>query len=205
MAKQKNIRQDNKQGFGMMEKKHVSVFIIGSLLFILSLSLNSGIAAAFKNAKSPIFDPLFSVVTNFGVAMVFLLWIPCIILYDKNKKAVKLLLLSFLASFALSFLLKLIFLKERPIGIFEYPFTGIVSYSFPSIHAMVMFSLLPILRKYLPQKMRFFSLFACLVAFTRIYFGFHFLSDIIFGAFSGYFIGNYLIYLHEKGALWKKA
>lgn len=204
MARQNNFKQDNKQRFGMMEKRGISIFIIGALLFIISLRLDSGIAAAFKNAESRIFDPLFSVVTNFGVAMVFLLWIPCIILYNKNKKVVKLLLLSFLVSFALSFLLKLMFLKQRPIGLFEYPFTNIISYSFPSMHAMVMFSLLPIIKKYLPQKRHFFAWFAYLVAFTRIYFGFHFLSDVVFGAFFGYFIGAYLTDLHERGILWKK-
>ena len=187
-----------------MEKRYFSIFIIGALLFVISLSLDSGIAAAFENAESKVFDPLFSVVTNFGVAMVFLLWITCIILYNKNKKVVKLLLLAFLASFVLSFLLKLVFLKQRPMGVFEYPFTNIISYSFPSMHAMVMFSLLPITKKYLPQRRHFFAWFSGLVAFTRIYFGFHFLSDIVFGAFFGYFTGNYLINLHEKGVLWKK-
>ena len=88
-----------------MKKRGILIFIIGVLVFIISLKLDSGIAAAFRNAKSPIFDSLFSVVTNFGVAMVFLLWVPCIILYRKNKKAVKLLLLTFLISFVLSFLL----------------------------------------------------------------------------------------------------
>ena len=187
-----------------MEKRGISILIIGALLFIISLRLDSGIAAAFKNAESPIFDPLFSVVTNFGVAMVFLLWIPCIVLYRKNSKAVKLLLLSFLVSFVLSFLLKLIFLKQRPIGLFEYPFTDIISYSFPSMHAMVMFSLLPITKKYLPQRRHFLAWFSYIVAFTRIYFGFHFLSDIVFGAFFGYFIGMYFVDLHERGILWRK-
>jgi membrane-associated phospholipid phosphatase len=72
------------------------------------------------------------------------------------------------------------------------------------MHAMVMFSLLPITKKYLPQRKRFLAWFSFLVAFTRIYFGFHFLSDIVFGIFSGYFIGNYMVYLHERGVLWKK-
>src|SRR3989338_3930481 len=43
-----------------------------------------------------------------------------------------------------------------------------------------------------------------LVSFSRVYFGFHFLSDVVFGMFAGYFIGSLLLKLHEKGKLWKQ-
>ena len=203
MAKQKNIKSVNNKRF-IIKREGVSILIIGTLLFIISYSLDNEVAEAFKNSKSIVLDPVLSVVANFGVDMVFLLLIPSIILYRKNRKAVELLLLTFLISFMVSFILKLVFLKQRPMETFVYPFTSMVSYSFPSTHATVVFSLLPIIRKYISKNRMFFTWFSLLVVFTRIYFSFHFLTDVVFGSFLGYFIGSYMTELHEKGVLWKK-
>lgn len=71
------------------------------------------------------------------------------------------------------------------------------------MHAMVVFSLLPLLTKHLPKQNYFWLMFAFLVAFSRVYFGFHFLSDVVFGAVAGYFIGVWLLELYDKGKLWK--
>jgi undecaprenyl-diphosphatase len=40
--------------------------------------------------------------------------------------------------------------------------------------------------------------FAILVAFSRVYFGVHYLSDVIAGAFIGYLIGYLAMNLEEK-------
>ena len=40
------------------------------------------------------------------------------------------------------------------------------------------------------QLNRFFAVFAVLIAVSRIYLGYHYLSDVVFGAFAGYFIGD---------------
>ena len=85
MAKQKNIKSVNNKRF-IIKKEGVSILIIGTLLFIISYSLDNEVAAAFKNSKSIVLDPVLSVVANFGVDMVFLLLIPSIILYRKNRK-----------------------------------------------------------------------------------------------------------------------
>jgi len=73
------------------------------------------------------------------------------------------------------------------------------------MHAVVAFSLLPLLLEYLPRYRKFWIGFAFLVAFTRVYLGFHFLSDVVFGIIFGYFIGILLLHLHNKGKLWKPA
>lgn len=179
------------------------LLIIGTLLFLISYSFDNAVDLFFKNLRFPSLDFMLSIVTNFGVVITAMLIVPSFVFYKKNKKLIYLLWNIFIVSFISAFIIKLIVLRQRPIDAFTFPFTSIINYSFPSMHAMVAFSLLPIIIKYLPKQKFFWIIFAFLVAFSRIYFGFHFLSDVVFGAFAGYFIGNLLLELHGKGKLWK--
>lgn len=179
------------------------ILVIGILLFLISYKFDAQINSFFKNIESPIFDAVLSIVTNFGVVIFIALIIPSITLYKKNKKIVYLLWLTFIVSVVLAFIIKLLILRQRPTEAFTYPLTNIINYSFPSMHSMVVFSLLPLLIKYMPKQKSFWILFAFLVALSRIYFGLHFLSDIVFGALFGYFIGNLLLELHQREKLWE--
>lgn len=183
--------------------KKSSYLTAGILLFLLSYGFDRQAGIFFGSMRFPAFDAVLSIVTNFGVVVFASLVVPSIILYRKNKKPVYLLWLSFTVSVASAFIIKLIVLRPRPAEVFTYPLTTLINYSFPSMHAMAVFSLLPMLVKYLPRQKHFWIIFAILVSFSRIYFGFHFLSDVVFGALSGYFIGICLLKLHEKRKLWK--
>lgn len=180
------------------------LLVIGILLFLISYKLDPQINLFFKDIKIPFFDFILSIITNFGLVIVVTVFVPSIIFYKKNKRLVYLILLTFIVSFTLTFAIKLIVLRQRPIEAFTYPFINIINYSFPSMHSMVVFSLLPLLIKCIPKQKYFWIVFALLVALSRLYFGFHFLSDVVFGALLGYFIGKFLLKLHEKGKLWIK-
>lgn len=186
----------------MRKINDIIILIIGILLFFIAYNFDQQVNLFFKDAKFPILDSILSIITNFGIVIIVMLIIPSIILYKKNKKLVYLLLLTFFVSFILAFVIKLIFLRQRPIEVFTYPFVNIINYSFPSMHAMVIFSLLPILVKYLSKQKIFWVSFGLLAIFGRLYFGFHFLSDVVFGAIFGYFIGDWLLELYEKKKLW---
>ena len=97
-----------------------------------------------------------------------------------------------------AFLLKLIVLRPRPSGEIFYIFLDIVSYSFPSMHAMAAFSILAILNKAIPRLKIVWVSFAFLYPFSRLYLGLHYFSDIVAGALFGYFKGAFMIYLEEK-------
>lgn len=182
----------------MRKISDIEILIFGILLFIVSYQFDAQVNLFFNTAKLPVFDIVFSSITNFGIVAIVMLAIPSIILYKKNKKIIYLLWLAFLVSVALAFIIKLAFLRQRPIGPFTFPFTTIVNYSFPSMHAMAVFSLLPILIKYLDRQKLFWIGFGFFAVFSRIYLGLHYLSDVVFGALAGHFIGNLLLKLYEK-------
>lgn len=187
----------------MKKINDAAILIIGIILLAFSYIIDNQANEFFKEAKLPIFDAVFSIITNFGVVMVVMLVIPSIMLYRKKRIWLYLLWTAFFISFALAFALKLVFLRQRPIDAFTYPFTNIINYSFPSMHAMVVFALLPILAKCLQKQKAFWISFAFLAVFSRVYLGFHFLSDAVFGILLGYFIGSYLL-RHSETKKWLK-
>src|SRR3989338_2030286 len=148
----------------MKKINDIFILIIGILLLIVSYSLDQSVKLFFKNAKFAFLDVILSIITNFGFVVVVILIIPSYILYKKNKKSVYLLWLTFIASFALNFIIKLIVQRQRPMDTSTYPFINMINYSFPSTHTIVAFSVLPLIVKYLPKQKHFFIIFAFLVA-----------------------------------------
>ena len=177
------------------------LIIFAILLFLVSYRFDRQINLFFKGIRLEFFNFIFSIITNFGVVIFVMLVVPSIIFYKKNKKSIYLLWSAFIISIILAFVIKLIVLRQRPAEAFTYPVIDIINYSFPSMHSMVVFALLPVLVKKMPKQKIFWVAFAFLVAFSRVYFGFHFLSDAVFGGFFGYFIGDYLLDLYERKKL----
>jgi len=79
------------------------------------------------------------------------------------------------------------------------------NFSFPSFQAMLVFSAIPLLSKEFKKFKYIWLIFACLVAFSRAYFGVHYLSDVIAGAIIGYLIGVIVVKIEEKYLFGKKA
>jgi undecaprenyl-diphosphatase len=71
--------------------------------------------------------------------------------------------------------------------------TSLTDFSFPSGHAMLAFCAIPILNREFPKLKYAWIVFACLVAFSRVYFGVHFMSDVIAGALIGYCLGELIV------------
>ena len=182
----------------MRKKDGILFLIFGMVLFYISTFFDKSVGLTSQNIKIPFLDFVLSIITNYGIVLVVVLLIPSLIFYNRDKKLFRLLILTFAISFIFSFILKLIVLRQRPNEILYYPLTNIIDYSFPSMHSMIVFSLLPLLLNYLPKQKSFWITFAFLVAFSRIYFNFHYLSDVVFGAVIGYFIGKILVEFHEE-------
>ncbi|MEK6983071.1 MAG: phosphatase PAP2 family protein [Nanoarchaeota archaeon] len=178
------------------------LLVFGILLLTFSFSFDAQVSSFFKDMSFWPLDLVLSIISNSGVVAIVMLAFPSLILYKKNKKLVCFLWLTSITSFLLALIAKLAIQRQRPIGLLFYPFVGIIDYSFPSHHSMVAFSLLPMLSRYLPKYRSFWIAFAILVAFTRVYFNFHFLSDVVFGALTGYFVGNFMLKLYKGEKLW---
>ena len=150
------------------------------------------------NILTPFFDSIFGWFTSFVNVFVILIFVTTIFLWgEKKREWIFPLWLSFLFSIAVSFILKLIIARPRPIELL-YPVINTLNFSFPSMHAMVSFAAVPILILEFPRLRWFWIAFAFLVAFSRIYFNYHFLSDAVFGVFFGYFIGLLIIFIEKK-------
>lgn len=109
-------------------------------------------------------------------------------------------------SAVVSFLLKVSISRARPfqIGIASIPTVlekanhFVWNYSFPSFHSGIAFCAVPILAKEFPRLKYVWIVFAILIAFSRVYFGLHFLSDVVLGGVIGILIGNLIIKLENK-------
>lgn len=67
--------------------------------------------------------------------------------------------------------------------------------SFPSNHAMNVFTFATVLTLYYPKNFFYYYLFAVLVAFSRIYVGVHYPIDVLAGSALGIVIGMFIYYL----------
>lgn len=113
---------------------------------------------------------------------------------ERKKKWIIPLWLSGLISFWLVQVIKLLIARERPDVLF---LVDMNDYSFPSGHAAVVFSAIPILDAEFPKLKWFWLVFAILIIISRLYVGVHYPSDIIAGCIIGLTIG-YMFYRGSK-------
>ncbi len=118
-------------------------------------------------------------------------------LYIKNKAKSKKLFQAIVISDILAIIigegiLKNIIARSRPQIDFPaaiVPFDFYHSFSFPSGHATIAFAAAFILGREDKRLKRFYYLLAFLIAFSRIYLGKHYPSDVLAGGTLGLFIG----------------
>ncbi len=141
------------------------------------------IIKAIQSISSPFFDSFFEGVTILGEQLAYIV-VFSILYWCWNKKEAAKLILVFLLSAIVNNGLKGIIMRERPIGyegifsIREHTATGS---SFPSGHtqstATFFYYIAYMLKK--PWVTVISVIMICLVAFSRMYLGLHWLSDVI--------------------------
>ncbi len=151
--------------------------------------------------QAPFLDSVFLIVTHLGFVLGLFVLLPFIVLLIRNEGSEALYVLTAAAASSLiGMLLKMVVSTERPSQDI-FVFSGPLVNSFPSLHALLVFAMLPLLAKHFPKWKHLFSSMAILVAFTRLYFGVHYLSDVVWGALLGYGIGWYVAQDHSESKL----
>ena len=178
------------------------ILAILSLVFLLFraqiLALDESIFHVINGLSNPILDAILIPANYFGS---IILWALLIIIFwlKKDKKLSIHLLYAMIINSFLSFFLKQIFMRPRPMENFikeNLPFEEDTGYSFPSGHAINAFSGVTILSSYYKSKLRFlFYALAILTGISRIYIGVHFPLDVLFGSLIGIVIGNIVLNL----------
>lgn len=195
---------------GQTIKTALIISLICLIFLVISFLFDNQIIKFIESQRNSIFDYFFlsfSLGSNIFIVFFFL---TTLFLWKENKRRwIIPLWLSALFSVLISFLIKIIIHRKRP---FE---TGIVSvlgiifnfmrnnfnvwdFSFPSMHTMIVFAALPVLDKEFKKFKYVWIVFAVLAGFSRVYFGAHYLSDVLVGAIIGYLIGYVMVFIEEE-------
>jgi undecaprenyl-diphosphatase len=176
------------------------IFIV--LLTIASLHFDQSVTTRVLSLRNVPLDTFMVVITQLEVVWVLFVILSVPILSSKKERP-KIFLLWGSAALALfsAHILKMIFLAERPDIL---SLTEETSPRFPSMHAAVVFSAIPVLQYSIKKILPPWLIVAFLIAFSRIYVGVHFLSDILGGIAVGLFCGELFVWLDEKKNLAKR-
>ena len=194
-------------GNNIKNKNLAVLFIVLGFAVILSFVFDNLIVQNISKIRNVFLDEVFSGITFISSEIIIFFFLTSLFLWQEHKrKWIFPLWLTLFFSVILSFILKFAIQRLRPfqqdlVSIPEILMSKsyeIWNFSFPSFQAMLVFCALPIISKEFPKIKWAWIIFAILVAFSRVYFGLHFLSDVIVGGILGYLIGVLVIRLEEK-------
>lgn len=184
-------------------QRNCSVLLVCSILLVvsvISVLYDDALLTALQRIHHPYLDSLFWLVTQFAVIIALFFCGGSILLWKKKKEWIIPLWITGIIAGALSLAIKAIVERPRPLG--EASFLWFPDYSFPSTHATVAVSAVPILWHFFPKLRWILVTLACAVVISRVYLGVHYASDVLFGSLLGYSVGWGVLslwngYLHQ--------
>ena len=172
----------------------VVLCLIGFSVIVINIKNNN--IDAFDNHiyniiatnKNDALTSFYKVITNFGESKIILVLLVLLLIFIKNKKQGILFSLASIGSFGITFVIKHLAKRARPVGIALINETG---YSFPSSHSMIViafygFLLYLLLKSNLKKYIKvilsiLLLLIIIIVPISRIYLGVHHASDVVAG------------------------
>jgi len=163
-------------------------FLIFAVLLLITLQFDFQISQSLESIRTPFLNSVMAVFTSFFWQALFIIAASAIVYLNSKKKVLRL-WIGVAVSMAVSAILKMAVARPRPFAEGISALSSMIkdSYttwnlSFPSNHAVFAFSILP----FLPKKWFWLGfIVAFIVAFSRVYFGLHYLSDVVAGAALG--------------------
>jgi len=192
------------------------IFFILIILTIITFLYDVQIIKFIASLRNDFFDyTLLSIAFASNVFIIFFFLTTLFLWKERKRRWILPLWLAGFISFIVSYIIKIGIHRPRPFQTKIVSVLGIIfnfikdnfntwNFSFPSFQAMLVFSAVPLLNKEFKKFKYIWFIFACLVAFSRVYFGVHYLSDVLAGSIIGYFIGILMVKLEEKYALGKE-
>jgi len=197
----------------MTSRKVFIYAILISLITLIIFAFDFGIVEGISSMRTNFLDDFFLGLTFIGSKFIIFLFLTILFLSFRKKRVWILpLWFTLVAASIVNFLLKVAVQRPRPfqlglisiLPILEKASHDIWNFSFPSGHAMIVFSVLPLLNKEFPKLKYMWIIFATLIAFSRVYLGLHFLSDVIIGGLIGYLLGSFIISIEKENKFWGK-
>jgi len=186
-----------------MEHKRVIGLLTAFTAFAFALRFDRQVVLFFQIHRNPILDIVFTAFTQLGSMIAVLLIIISLFMLKKHRKGwIIPLWLSLAFAAALSYIIKYAVMRQRPEAIGIAAVIAVTGYSFPSAHSATAFSALPVMDNVFKKLVYVWIAIAVLIAFSRLYLGVHYLSDIIFGAMIGFCSG--LLFIELKNRKWFK-
>jgi undecaprenyl-diphosphatase len=183
-----------------MQKKYLVIYICIFVLAFLGIFFDNAIVKFIVNNRIDFLNNFMIWITYTGTWFLVLIIMTTLFLWnEKKRKWIIPLWLSVLIAEAIVYLFKFLIFRERPFEALNL--INLVQdsdSSFPSGHATAVFASLAVLYKEFPKFVWFWLSFAILVAFSRIYLGVHYLTDVATGAFIGLTIGLLVVFVFEK-------
>ena len=197
----------------MKKKRWVAFGLLVLLAIIFSFYFDTVIVKGIGFLRNNVLDDFFLGLTMLSSSLIIFFFLTSLFLWQEHKREwIIPLWVSLALSVAVSFILKFAIQRQRPfqqgivilLPVLEKASHLTWNFAFPSFHAMLVFCAVPILSRQFKKFKYVWIVFAVLIAFSRIYFGLHFMSDVIIGGTIGYVLGMIIIKLEKEYKFGKK-
>ncbi len=176
-------------------KKQIVIISTGIILLLLGIIFDNQIASFFIKNQNQTLNYILQVITYFGSGYIIIPFLTLLFIIKDRSKIFRMWLI-FAITLLITYTLKSLIARERPIGD-DFK-------SFPSGHTVSAFTALPFAFRYGFKFGYAWLVFAFLILFTRIYLNQHYLTDVASSLLIGYTVSELISLLSDKQALHNK-
>jgi len=166
-------------------------YILSFILLGIGIYYDNSIANFFLNNQNPALFRFMDIFAFLGSWIGVLVIITAYLFVEKKRVSIPF-WLAFGISMFITFLLKIFIVRERP---WQIASGFDMNNSFPSGHATACFSALPFMKD---RVLYYWLVFSILVILSRMYQGYHYLTDVVSGSLIGLTIALIVNYCFAK-------